>query len=99
MLGRGRRNVALLDIGEGRNAPSNASHSFFTRDGTSPAELRRIGYEQLQPYEIVSVRTDAAVAVSGDVGQFQVSLSDSDSLESRAVILATGVRDILPDIP
>ena len=99
LLGRGRRNVVLLDTGEGRNAPSDASHSFFTRDGTSPAELRRIGHEQLRPYETVAVRPDAAVAVSGTVGQFQVMLAGGDTLESRAVILATGVRDILPNIP
>jgi len=99
LLGRGRRNVVLLDTGEGRNAPSDASHSFFTRDGTSPAELRRIGHEQLRPYGTVSVRTEAAVALSGAVGQFQVMLAGGDGLESRVVILATGVRDILPDIP
>ena len=99
LLGRGRRNVVLLDTGEGRNAPSDASHSFFTRDGTPPAELRRIGHEQLRPYRTVSVRTAAAVAMSGAIGQFQVELAGGDRLDSRVVILATGVRDILPNIP
>ena len=99
LLGRGRRSVVLLDTGEGRNAPSDASHSFFTRDGTPPAELRRIGQEQLRPYESVSVRPERAVAVTGEVGQFRVTLDNGDCLESRTVFLATGVRDILPVIP
>jgi len=99
LLGRGRRSVVLLDTGEGRNAPSDASHSFFTRDGTPPAELRRIGQEQLRPYESVSVRPERAVAVSGEVGQFRVTLDKGACLESRTMILATGVRDILPNIP
>ena len=99
LLGRGRRSVVLLDTGEGRNAPSDASHSFFTRDGTPPAELRRIGQEQLRPYETVSVRPERAVAVSGEVGRFRVTLDKGDCLESRTMILATGVRDILPNIP
>jgi thioredoxin reductase len=99
LLGRGRRQVVLLDTGEGRNAPSEASHSFFTRDGTPPAELRWIGHEQLRPYENVSARPEKAVAVSGEIGRFQVTLDGGDCLESRIVILATGVRDILPDIP
>jgi len=99
LLGRGRRSVVVLDTGEGRNAPSDASHSFFTRDGTAPAELRRIGQEQLRPYETVSVRPERAVAVSGEVGQFRVTLDKGACLESRTMILATGVRDILPNIP
>ena len=99
LLGRGRRSVVVLDAGEGRNAPSDASHSFFTRDGTAPAELRRIGQEQLRPYESVSVRPERAVAVSGEVGQFRVTLDKGACLESRTMILATGVRDILPNIP
>ena len=99
LLGRGRRSVVVLDTGEGRNAPSDASHSFFTRDGTAPAELRRIGQEQLRPYESVSVRPERAVAVSGEVGQFRVTLDKGACLESRTMILATGVRDILPNIP
>ena len=37
LLGRGRRRTVLLDTGEGRNAPSDASHSFFTRDGSGAA--------------------------------------------------------------
>jgi thioredoxin reductase len=89
----------VLDTGQGRNAPSAASHSFFTRDGSPPAELRRIGQEQLRPYETVTVRSDEAISISGAVGRFSVKLAGGGALESRAVILATGVRDILPDIP
>jgi thioredoxin reductase len=99
MLGRARRSVVLLDTGEGRNAPSEASHSFFTRDGTPPAELRRIGQEQLRLYDTVQVQSEAATGVSAEVGSFRVSLADGGELESRTVILATGVRDVLPEIP
>jgi thioredoxin reductase len=99
MLGRARRSVVLLDTGEGRNAPSAASHSFFTRDGTPPAELRRIGQEQLRQYETVNPRADPAVGISGEVGDFRVRLADGEELMSRTVILATGVKDVLPAIP
>jgi thioredoxin reductase len=50
MLGRARRRVLVLDGGEPRNAPSSGVHYFFTRDGTPPDELLRIGREQLKPY-------------------------------------------------
>jgi thioredoxin reductase len=99
LLGRARRSVVLLDAGEGRNAPSEASHSFFTRDGAPPAGLRRIGQEQLRPYETVTARMDSAVGISGKLGQFDVHLAEGETLGARLVILATGVRDVLPEIP
>ena len=37
--------------------------------------------------------------MSGEVGRFRVTLDNGDCLESRTIILATGVRDILPNIP
>ena len=98
LLGRGRRNVVVLDTDEGRNKPSGASHSYFTRDGTAPAELRRIGHEQLRPYKNVALRKDEAVAVSGEIARFQVTTASGDRLDARTVIFATGVRDLLPDI-
>jgi FAD binding domain len=39
VLGRSRRRVLLLDGGEPRNAHSQASHGFFTRDGARPDEV------------------------------------------------------------
>src|SRR5881409_333845 len=56
ILGRCRRRVLLCDSGEYRNAAAQAVHGFLTRDGVGPAEFRRIGREQLQPYETVEVR-------------------------------------------
>ncbi len=41
-LGRRRRHVLVLDSNEPRNARTNASHNFFTRDGGHPLELRRL---------------------------------------------------------
>ncbi len=52
-LGRARRRVLVCDKGNPRNAPAHESHSFFTRDGTNPLELLKIGREQLKPYKTV----------------------------------------------
>lgn len=98
LLGRSRRRVVIADGNEPRNAQSHAAHSFLTRDGIAPGELRRIGREQLAAYPSIEVRnvdvTDARASGSG----FAVTLSDGPELTARRLILATGVRDLLPDI-
>lgn len=98
LLGRSRRPVVIADGNEPRNVQSHAAHSFLTRDGTAPQELRRIGREQLAIYPAIDVRAvDVTDARANDDG-FLVSLSDGSELSARRIVLATGVRDILPDI-
>ncbi|HEX8386300.1 MAG TPA: FAD-dependent oxidoreductase, partial [Rubricoccaceae bacterium] len=50
VLARAGRSVVVLDGGAGRNAPSAHAHNVFTRDGTPPSELRRLGREQAEGY-------------------------------------------------
>ena len=56
VLGRMRRRVALLDGDDPAHAASEAVHGFLGHDGASPADLRRIGREQLAPYTSVDTR-------------------------------------------
>lgn len=100
MLGRARRSVVLFDAGSPRNAPAAAAHNVFTRDGTSPLELNRIGRAQLVPYpsvEVRDLRVDDAVRL--DDGTFALTDAEGVRTTARSVILATGVVDELPDIP
>jgi thioredoxin reductase len=98
VLGRSRRRAIVVDDGLPRNAPSPQAHSFFTRDGTSPAELLRTARAQLASYTSVDVREGRAISVSpGDDG-FTVGLKDGAEVRARRVLLAVGVRDILPEI-
>ncbi len=97
-LGRSRRNVALIDDSTPRNAPAGHAHNIYTRDGTPPGELRRIGREQLRPYGVHFLNTRVTEA-GGSKGRFQLSLADGKPLSAARVLLATGVSDDLPDIP
>jgi thioredoxin reductase len=98
VLGRARRRVLVCDAGEPRNAPADAAHGVFTRDGTPPAELLRIGREQLAPYDSVELLpaevTDAAVRDGG----FAITLGDGSTRTARKLVLATSVEDRLPDV-
>lgn len=96
-LGRARRRVLLCAHGPTRNAPAHAAHGVFTRDGTPPEDLVRIGREQLTPYD-VTIRDAEVTAVASDPDGFDVQMADG-AARARKVILATGLRDLLPDVP
>lgn len=53
VLGRARRNVALLDNGTNRNRVTQASHGFITRDGITPADFKKIALDELTKYPSV----------------------------------------------
>jgi thioredoxin reductase len=98
VLGRARKKVLLCDAGPPRNAAAEHIQGFVTRDGTPPAEFRRIGREQLQPYD-VEYQNVKVLTVDRLASGFRVSLEGGRTLETRRVLLATGMVDALPDLP
>jgi thioredoxin reductase len=99
VLGRCRRKVLLCDSGEPRNQCSARVSGFLTRDGCTPADLRRIGREQAQRYPTVEIREAEAEDVTGADGQFVLTLSGGATAQARKLILATGLADTMLDVP
>jgi thioredoxin reductase len=97
MLGRARKRVLLCDAGPRRNAAAEHVHGFVTRDGVTPADFRRIGREQLEPYGNVEVRDVAIEEIIGERGAFQVRLTATQE-QARRVLLCTGMVDELPGL-
>ena len=97
-LGRVHRDVVLLDSGQYRNATVEHMQNFIGRDGTPPTELRAIARKELEAYETVEVRDATATLIEPDGDGFRVTVDD-ETLQARAIVLATGVRDTLPDTP
>jgi len=97
MLSRVRRRVLVVDSGSPHNAPAAAVHGFLSRDGTPPAELLAVGRAEVLKYggRIISGEVRALRRTASG---FQAQLSDQEVL-ARRVIVATGLRDELPDIP
>jgi thioredoxin reductase len=95
VLGRARRKVVVVDSGEPRNAAAHEAHGFLTRDGIAPAELLRLGREEITGYG-VEVLTDRVVSVSGS---FEVRLASGAVLPARKLLVTAGMRDELPDLP
>jgi thioredoxin reductase len=97
-LGRFRRKVVLFDTSKQANRVSHAAHGFFTRDGTPPSELIKVGLEQLQPYETVSVQNCEVKTIRPENDFFHLTLEDGSSVQTRKVLLATGLKDELPPV-
>ncbi|QUG99645.1 NAD(P)/FAD-dependent oxidoreductase [Saccharopolyspora erythraea] len=98
LLARSRRRVVVVDAGEPRNAPSAHLHNFLSRDGMAPAELLAAGRRELAGYggEVVE---GLAVAVKHAERGFAVRLASGADLSTRGVLVATGLRDELAEIP
>ena len=99
VLGRCRRRVLVCDNGRPRNAPAAAMHGYLTRDGVPPLEFLRIGRGELRQYETVEVRDATVVDASCIEGSFSVTLDNGERVRSRKLLLATGVRDNVPNVP
>ena len=98
-LGRAGRQVLVLDGGPWRNVSSGELHNILSRDGVAPAELRAAALAQLRRYPSVKVQATSAESAEGEPGRFRVALSDGRITEAHRLLLATGVEDVLPDIP
>jgi thioredoxin reductase len=97
VLGRCRERVLVIDDGQPRNQRSRAVHGFFTREGSSPSELRELGIAQLAPYavRVESARVDAVCRVEQG---FELSSNDQHWF-ARKLLLATGLREADAGIP
>jgi thioredoxin reductase len=99
-LGRMHRPTLMLDSGAYRNAPVDAMHNIVTNDGRDPAEFRSIVRAEIAAYGEVEVRDVAATSVERlRDGTFEVTLADGSGVRTRTLVLATGLRDVMPDVP
>lgn len=104
MLARSRRSVVVIDSATPRNAPAEGVHGMLGHDGIPPAELLRTGRAEVRRYGglivpgEVSAAAPAAPSASGDP-RFTLTLSDGRSVRARRMLVATGLRDRLPDVP
>ncbi|MFG2727300.1 NAD(P)/FAD-dependent oxidoreductase [Streptomyces canus] len=95
VLGRARRHTLVVDAGEPRNTPAAHMQGFLTRDGMPPAEFLAIGREEIKGYGVELVRGRVVEVAPG----FAVTLASGRVLQARRLVVATGLKDELPDVP
>ena len=98
-LGRARRRILVLDGRQPRNRFSAAAHNILGHDGKPPAQLLAEGRAELSHYSTITQREGDVRGIQGATGGFEVTLHDGSVERGRRLVLATGVRDTLPDIP
>ena len=98
VLSRARRKVLVLDAGHPRNAPAAHMQGFLSRDGMPPAELLAHGRDEVRGYGGRVVTGSVEGVTACHKGGFRVMFSGGHQVTTRQVLLATGLRDELPDI-
>jgi len=97
-LGRALRNVLIIDSGNPRNKQTPHSHNFLTQDGKTPNQISTIAKEQVSQYKTIKFYSGLAISGTKTEKGFEIKTQVGDLFYSKKLILATGLRDIMPDI-
>lgn len=97
VLARCKRKILVIDAGKPRNLPSLGMHNFLTRDGILPTEFLELGREELSRYGVEFLDTEVNDAALHE-NVFRIVISGNKVLYSKKLLIATGVKDKLPEI-
>lgn len=98
-LARARRDVLVIDGGTRRNRFVTHSHGFLTQDRQPPGEIAARARQQLLAYPTVTwIDGQVGHAERRADGSFAVTAGETQAV-ARALVLAIGVTDTLPDLP
>jgi thioredoxin reductase len=99
VLSRARRTVLVVDSGSPRNAPAAHLQGFLSRDGMPPVDLLETGRAEVVGYGGSIVAGTVTELVPCGAKGFQALLGDGQRVKARRVLVTTGLRDELPDLP
>jgi thioredoxin reductase len=97
-LGRAIRQVVIIDSGYPCNWQTPHAHNLITHDGSTPGHIRAVAKEQVLAYPTVSFESDTVTTITGESNDFVVETALGQVLRAKKILLAAGVRDLLPPI-
>ncbi|WP_027391440.1 NAD(P)/FAD-dependent oxidoreductase [Aquimarina latercula] len=97
-LGRALRNVLVIDNGKPCNRQTPHSHNFLTQDGMIPSEINRLAKKDLEIYETVFFYNGFASHGNKTKKGFKITTKSGEIFNSKKLIVATGIKDIMSDI-
>jgi thioredoxin reductase len=100
LLARCRRRLAVCDHSRPRNYAARIVNGYLGLEGMSPTALREAGRRQVSAYgaELIDREVTGVKRREGRFSRFEISISGHAPIEARKLLLATGVRDTLPDV-
>jgi thioredoxin reductase len=98
-LGRSLRNVLIIDNGKPCNRQTPHSHNFVTHDGKTPSEIAQLAKKDVEKYNTVQFYNETVVKTQKTTEGFEIETSSGEKFNAKKLILASGVKDIMPDIP
>ncbi len=98
-LGRALRKVLVIDSGKPCNRQTPHSHNFLTQDGKSPKEIAALAKGQVEKYNTIQFFNGLATSGVKINNGFEIYTDAGKAFTARKVIFATGIKDIMPDIP
>ncbi|MDN3691657.1 NAD(P)/FAD-dependent oxidoreductase [Chryseobacterium tructae] len=98
-LGRSLRNVLIIDHGKPCNRQTPHSHNFITHDGKTPKEITELARKDIEKYKTVQFYDGKVIRIEKNADVFRVELSSGEEFYAKKIILASGVKDMMPDIP
>jgi thioredoxin reductase len=98
-LGRALRKVLVIDDGKPCNMQTPHSHNFITQDGEKPEAIAAKARSQVEAYDTIEFFRGLAVSAEEVDQGFVVQTNSGERFSGRKLIFATGIRDVIPDIP
>jgi thioredoxin reductase len=97
-LGRSLRNVLIIDSGKPCNRQTPHSHNFITQDGKTPKKISDKAKQQVLKYDTVKFHNGAVVKTSKTTENFEIQTENNERFYAKKLILASGVKDVMPSI-
>lgn len=97
-LGRSLRKVLLIDGGKPCNIQTPHSHNFITQDGEKPDAIAKKAKAQVLQYDTVEFLDDLATSGTKTEDGFTIATKSGGIFTAKKLILATGIKDLMPDI-
>lgn len=99
ILARAKYKVVIFDQQQPRNAVTEATHGFLTREGISPLKFRKLAQQELEQFENVKQIKATIVDIKKNTnGSIIIMTSQRKKVHVHKVILATGLKETLPRI-
>lgn len=97
-LGRAMLKTLIIDNEKPCNIQTPYSHNFITQDGKTPTEISTLAKQQVKMYNAIKFYDGLAISATKVEKGFEIKTEKGDMFIAKKIIVATGVKDIMPTI-